>query len=717
MVESESTRSVGGGRRLAVLGLICGACTLLMAAFWHVLPPSMPWLRGLSIAELWYHDRVMEVGKKAPLRDDLVFLAIDESSLAVDQVSDEEVAASRALQLMLGGWPWPREVHGLAVEKLVGAGARAVVFDLFFPGPGEGDDAFMSAMERHAERVVIGGNFGQGGVDYAAGGFTAYLLPSETLVPHKSPVDPRIGYVNFWPDEDDRVRRIFLNRTIEEVNGQPRRPDSEILHSLTAAALRQAGQGDPLPSDTRDRMFRFSRLDADLYPPRSYYSIFVDALWDANFAGGESFRDKIVVVGASAAVLQDSHLTPFGRTAGPQIHMNAMAAALNGEFYRYPPRVTGLLMILGAGLLAWALVTFLRRPFLVILLLAAGGYLLFFGTVWLYNAADLMLPSLAPLVCLGFGGVVTLSYDFARERRDKLRTRRTLERYVSKDIVEAILDQPGSYLDALGGVRKQVTILFSDLRGFTATAEQADPAELVAQLNEYLGAMVDCVQAHDGSVDKFIGDAIMAVWGSVHTAGDEGDALHAVHTAVAMREELARLNRGWEESGARTFRFGIGINQGTAIFGNIGSEKKMDPTVIGDPVNLAARLESITKKYRCDIVVSQNIAELAAAEFVLRSIERVRVVGKKEPVDIFSVVGRRDALPEDSTELVGLHDYEDAVVAFRESRFEAAEHLFRHALEQRPDDFLCGFYINCCKEYRKLPPPPDWGGVTVLDSK
>src|SRR5439155_24170013 len=193
--------------------------------------------------------------------------------------------------------------------------------------------------------------------------------------------------------------------------------------------------------------------------------------------------------------------------------------------------------------------------------------------------------------------VSTLGIDYAIERREKLRTRRTLERYVSKNLVKEILENPGGYFNSLKGSRMPATILFSDIVGFTTLSEKADPEELVRQLNEYLSAMTNVVFQHDGTLDKFIGDAIMAVWGNVKSQGKAKHAKAAAHAALGMRRELLRLNNARKTEGRMTLGIGIGINHGDVHAGNIGSQDRAEITAIGTEVYLALPLEAPTRNY------------------------------------------------------------------------------------------------------------------------
>jgi adenylate cyclase len=302
---------------------------------------------------------------------------------------------------------------------------------------------------------------------------------------------------------------------------------------------------------------------------------------------------------------------------------------------------------------------------------------------------------------------------------EKLRPRRTLERYVSKNLVKEILDNPDSYYSSMLGSRKPVTVLFSDLVGFTSLSEKADPVSLVKQLNEYLSGMVGHVFNNGGTLDKFIGDAIMAVWGNVASRGVDLDAKAAVRTALGMRQELLKLNGKWKVEGRTELGFGVGINHGEAIIGNIGSyepHERLDPTVIGDCVNLASRLESLTRIYTVDILIGPSVSELVKDEFHLRSVARVQVKGKTEPVDVYTLIGsRNDSI--DPELLKWMASYEEGIGKFRDRDFVEAKILFSRFLEFYPDDFLAKMYLERALEYEQQPPDQAWNAVEVFKKK
>jgi adenylate cyclase len=302
----------------------------------------------------------------------------------------------------------------------------------------------------------------------------------------------------------------------------PRESGAEELLSLAARGLQKAGYDDLIPKTHKPVQFRFS----EEFRARSVHEIFVETQWKAPpYNGGELFRDKIVLIGASGNEAEDRLQTPFGPRLGPSVHLTAMNAALNRDFLYATTPAANYALIFGAGALAWVCSIFVQRPLGRFFLI--GAVLLGYYAVvqWLFNTMGWYPLLLSPLLTFGGSGTTSLVWEYVVERREKHRLRRTLNRYVSKDVVRELVDNPDTFLNSLRGRRKQITVLFSDVRGFTSLTEAAkDPEAFVTQLNEYFDAMVRIVFGNKGTLDKFIGDAVMAHWGSISTEGNEVDA-------------------------------------------------------------------------------------------------------------------------------------------------------------------------------------------------
>jgi len=696
--------------RLSILGGICALCVGLV-----LVALQLPFLSGLWRAEQSFQDLLERDGRKTRTHSEFVFLGIDQSTLQLPPFTRDELANNRAFQLMTERpFPWSREVWALLLDRLLGAGARLVMFDMIFDKPNDGDEALRAALDRYRGKVVIGANFDLSGVQ-ESGGEVINVTPNTSLIPFPQMEDDRVGYAVFFPDPFDQQIRSVRYTMPESVLQLPR-PGEKPYESLAARALEKLGAGRDVPRDMKARFIRFSARDA--FRPRPLYEIFDPKLWHSNYADGAFFKDSVVIVGSSAQITHDVFPTPLGPdTPGAALHLHAIAAAMEHQFLRAAPAGAGYALICGAGALAWALVGFPRRPLicLVALLALAAAYL---GVARLfYDWAGLFILAIPTVAVFLLGGLFSLGFDFALERIERMRTRHTLERYVSRNLVNEILENPAMFSNTLRGVRRDVVILFSDIADFTTISEKTEPELLVRQLNEYLSAMTSVVFEHGGTLDKFIGDSVMAVWGNVNSRGATEDARSAARAALAMRKSLRALNEHWRARGVQEFKSGIGLNHGEVVVGNIGSEQKMDFTVIGDAVNLASRIEALTRIYPADILVGPNVYDLLRADFYLRSVGLAQVKGKMKPVEIFALIGGRhdgDVGPEFVRRL---QLYEEGLQRFREREFGKAQALFARFLEFYPDDELTKLYVARILEYEQYPPNAAWNAVEVFAKK
>jgi class 3 adenylate cyclase/HAMP domain-containing protein len=298
-----------------------------------------------------------------------------------------------------------------------------------------------------------------------------------------------------------------------------------------------------------------------------------------------------------------------------------------------------------------------------------------------------------------------LETAIARKREQKIRN--IFQKYVPNEVIDMYFRNPESMLV---GENRVLAVLFSDIRGFTAISERMKPDEIVESLNAYFGLMVDSVVARDGIVDKYMGDCIMAFYGAPVRHGD--DALRAVLSAFDMLENLGRFNSEQQKKGRPRFQVGIGINYGMVTVGNIGSEKKMDYTVIGDMVNLASRLESLTKVYHEPLLFSGSVYRSVGKSLPCRRLDRVSVKGKSQSVDIFTA---RKALNKDEEEAWGIHA--SAIELFYRRDFEKAADLFSKVRAILPGDEISQIFFDRCRYLLHHPPPENWNGVVVLKEK
>ncbi len=592
-----------------------------------------------------YRDTLTRTGRFAPPNPDLVFLAIDADSVSLDPttdglemygLTDPNSIESRAFSLMTRQFPWPREIYGLILQRLVDAGAKVVLFDLTFPTPTDGDGAFRRYLDTYRDHVIIGSNFVNPSWNGLSRLGASLTRPPDSLVPATTPMDDRVAFTNFWPDADNVVRHAQYRVTFEQVGWEVPRDDSERYLSFAAEACVKMGNASSIPADTDARALRFTGPPRETFPPHSLFEIFVPDYWTHNYRNGEFFRGKTVVVGAEGNWQHDEHQTPFGSMPGPELHLNAINAALHGEFVREMPPGTVPLLTALMAIAAAALSLWIGSPWLRLLLLLVADAGCAFVSLYVYNRASFFVPFVAPLAQLNATVLAGMLVDFTQEHLEKKRVRKTLERYVSKDLVGQLLDKPGAFEKSLGGIIKPVTILFSDIRGFTQVTSQSEPHVLVRQLNEYLSAMVACVFQFDGTLDKFIGDAVMAVWGSIHSGGAAADALNAVQAARAMRGELDRLNAQWEKRGWPILKAGVAVHHGDVVVGNVGSAQRMEFTVIGEAVNLTWKLQEKTKELRVPFLMSAAVHTLVESDVATSAVGRTWIPGIQKELEVFT---------------------------------------------------------------------------------
>ena len=710
---------------LALIAIVIGGAVMVARHLDDWTSPAagdqdpLPMHRALAITmaqpfrllEWKIYDFMHAFGAKTPADPDVVVLGIDEASLSLEDSSafPEDIEESRPLQLMNEVFPWSREVYAHMIERLVEGGARTVVIDLMFPAPSgrhpEGDDVLRRCLEKYGSRVVLAADIIAHGAQH--GQSESVLLPYDGLVRHGWPLDERIGFVSYWPDNDGVIRETRFHYLQD-----PALPE-RTLHSLSAAALKSQKLRDRVPDDTHPHYVRFG--DSANYEPYSLHEIFIPSIWESNYGSGGKFAGKTIFLGPVARQQQDFHPTPVGKIAGLRIHAHIYAATKAGQLLRGLPSWGAPALIVAAVALAWLLMSLSRRPLLATIILFSAMALAMFGQMMLFNHAALVVHAGTPALAFGLTGICGFTYDLFLERRQKYALKRSVMRFHSPDVAEQIVRHPESYYSIRQGAARCIVILFSDIRGYTSMSEQLTAGQMVTQLNEYFERMVAAVFQRKGAVDKFIGDAMMAVWGRFrdHPGEEElcDDACQAVDAALAMRAELVSLNAEWRGRGMTELSIGIGIHQGEAVVGEIGSQERAELTAIGDCVNLGSRLEGATKEYGLDLLISDVVRQRVASRFICRPVDLVRVKGKSQPVEVFTVLG-----PREMTVPPGLDHFAAGMASYREGRFGDARLLFEQAASSGMDDYLTGVFLQRSRNLIANP-PDDWDGVYAMSNK
>lgn len=542
------------------------------------------------------------------------------------------------------------------------------------------------------------------------------------------------AFANVIVDSDQRVRRVHAAV----------RADGVLVPSFSVAAVRAflgvddareglaIQDGRATVTTLQHRKLELGSVYAAIAPP-----VDRDGAFLINYIGGdESFptvsmadvldgtadpallKDRIVLVGATTLDLHDIVSRPgtgAGQIPGVEVHAHAIATLLSRDFILpQDPRVTALLTVL-VGLLSAFVAYHLRTArsfaaFLVLLALLPLGAALAFSLYVLGERSARLVSLTYPALSVGLSYVSVILLRITTEEREKRFLRRAFTQYVSPEVVAEIASDPSAL--KLGGARRQLTVLFSDIRGFTSISERMEAEDLVALLNEYFDIQTEIVLAERGVIDKFIGDAMMAFWGA--PLAEPRQAELACRTALRMVETIAPFNAVIARRNLPPIAMGVGLNSGPAVVGNMGSSRRFDYTAMGDTVNLASRLEGLTKAYGVSVLVSQATREAAGPGFVFRTVDRVKVKGKKQAVSVSEIVALQQAgVPPPAW----IARYEAGLALASERKWDAADAAFREALEAHPDDGPAQVMLARTAEWRKVPPPPDWDGSYAFDHK
>jgi adenylate cyclase len=569
---------------------------------------------------------------------EIVILQIDQDSFVQGEFYQADPDRYPELE-PIQTWPWQRTAYAVAIEKLMAAGARSVSLDIILADPSvygsKDDQRFQQVLQRYRDRVVLAAEYATFGTDG--------ITQAQIIYPNPAfPVSPTAyGLINFLLEPDGRVYRLNT-RYYDEVI-RPVGLLGEAIPAFAVATLRAAQIAYPIRSSTASgEIFYYG--GAGTFEQVPFWHILDPTNWQIHVRRG-TFRNKIVLVGATATTLQDFARTPIAEMMpGIEVHANSIAtlmqdrtitAALPNAYLR------GLLVLLGVTGTGMLLSSVIKRP--VVQLLAALATAVLWGSIsyLCFTGARLTLPTVLPMIAIGLGGISNLTTAAINNQLEQRRLRHTLERYVAAPILNEILTQHSDDFQALlKGRRVKAAVLFCDIRGFTAFSLQLEPEQLIEQLNVYLNAMVEVILETGGTVDKFIGDAVMAEFGSPISHGEKTDAMNAIQAALKMRRSLAALHQRWQQQGQALFFNGIGINYGEAIAGDIGSYRRREYALIGDAVNVASRVEALTRQFATDILITESLYELVEGEVEVICIGEHALKGRGENlVRLYILIG------------------------------------------------------------------------------
>ncbi|MGC2110707.1 MAG: adenylate/guanylate cyclase domain-containing protein [Candidatus Korobacteraceae bacterium] len=547
----------------------------------------------------------------------------------------------------------------------------------------------------------------------------------ESNLPQFAEAAASYGFFNINPDDDGTLRRalymiryrdqdFFPSLDLEVLQQYENIPDQQVAAYISADGLDhiQFGSHDLRPRTDGTALINY----VGPYHSYPHYSM-ADVL--NGKLPADTFRDKIVFVGSTALGIGDLRNTPFQQTGymGVEVHANILDNLLHDSephrtflvrSFRQELVDIGFIILFGAGLGIW----FGRcRPFAatvtaIVVLAAFSGFVYFAFAHW-----GRWFSFVIPATTLVISYVSATSFRVVFEEREKRRIRSSFSQYLSPGVISLIEKDPEKYIHP-GGETRELSMLFSDIRGFTNISEGMTPDALVHMLNEYFTAMTQVLNRNLGTLDKYVGDAIVAFWGSPYP--QEMHAFYACRCAVEMIARLEDLNRDWEARGILPIAIGIGINSGDVSVGNIGSEHRLAWTVIGDNVNLASRLEGLNKQYRTQIMISEATYVQVKQRFIAREVDKIRVKGKKQPVTIYELLG---PLSEQRKYESLLTAYNSALASYRAGDWREAAGKFGPIMATHPLDGPTQELLQRCLEFMEEPPPEGWDFVYEMHSK
>ncbi|TBR21098.1 adenylate/guanylate cyclase domain-containing protein [bacterium] len=589
-------------------------------------------------------------------------------------------------------WPWPRGVYEGLLAFCNAGGAKAVVFDVLFNSPSPygtpDDEAFAKAL-KGTNTVLATGGAGPG------------RLPHPLL----RAAAGRLGDASARADLDGVYRRVPLSSV----------RDGEPVPTLAAAAVLAAGGDRALaeaPRQDGGLLLRFRPANA--YPTLPAARLLQS--WQAVQEGRKPDLDpsvlkgRIVLVGLSAPGLLDLRPTPVRAAApGTEAVATAVDNILNGDFLRRAPGASALLSLLALAAGAASALR-LRQAWQAGLAAAGASFLLAAAAVGAFRSGfwvDMVLPQLALWSAFAGGS----AWGYAVEGRKKRDIQKAFSLYLAPEMVAEIAANPDAL--ALGGKRCELSCYFSDIENFTNFSEKLTPEKLTALMNRYLGEMTDTVLASGGTLDKYIGDAVMAFWGA--PLPHPGHALTACKAALRNQERLAVLRETLVREGYPVVKARIGLNSGSASVGNLGSPMRFSYTALGDDVNLASRLEGANKLYGTYILISHATRTQAGAGIEVRELDLIKVKGKDRASAVYELLGL--AGKTDPALLARARRYEEALALCRARKFSESIAAFESFIAEHGKDKAALLYIDRCRTLLESPPPEDWDGSFALTEK
>jgi adenylate cyclase len=708
---------------------------LIIAALVAVLTFALSQTTLLQRIELISVDwRAQYFDSESHLPDSIAVVLVDDASL-------------QYMDPLVGRWPWPRSVLADLVDFISLGEPKAIIFDILFPerqisNDGHDHDQRLIASTRAAGNIIhamqlIEDEADEGGADALnrplPGDFPPHfsLSPAEASQPSRqaaynnflipfqglSQAAAGMGVVTVDTDLDGVLRRSpmvfnYHDKLYPGLSIAPLLTDPDTPFHLHKDYLQVGSAGIPL-NESGDYMVRMYGKMANYSASGLLASATALQAGDVEsmLVDPAEFEGKYVFIGASAVGLHDLKTIALGENIpGVNFHASILGNVLEQHFLQPVSQANTYFATLALILLTVASILQSRNSWVQLVLPLGWGAVYLGWGIWQYSQ-DRLVALTTPLTGLALAVLVSYGLLLVTEGREKAKIRRMFSQYVSPAALAVIVDQYEDYAKAGSGGKQEVSILFSDIRGFTPLSESLSPEKLVELLNHYFAVMTKAIHAHHGTIDKFIGDAIMAVWGAPIPSNSHAD--DAVISAMEMITRLDEVNAWLAEHQFAPIGIGIGINTGEVVMGSIGSEQKADYTVIGDNVNLASRLEGLTKAYGCPILFSESCFQALSHPIPCRLIDAVRVKGKQQPIRVYTPILMAD----------GQIDLERAweISRLSEAAFEAyVRQDWNTAMDywrQLPQDTATQLMLSRCSAYQAEPPGADWDGVFTMMNK
>lgn len=692
-------------------------------------------IRPIQVVELKYFDQLFEWRGPLDVSDSPIVL------VAISQEADQEIPQK---------FPWPTNLHAKLVENLNRAGAKVIAFDVVFNNPDiydlKNDSLFAQKMEEYGN-VILAGDLQRTITQYSDE--ISPMFPTPVL---RVGNPNQVALVRVHPDLDGAIRsyrfgqkhqgenlyrlglesiRLYEGIPYEEVDPIGPNPESDYF---------TLGPYEILKDGANSFLINYYGSEST-FPEISYEEVIDDSsyttVFESELGGGVNtfddpdighlaqgtFEDKIVIVGATMPLLKDFYTTPFANAGnnprpGYQVHANAMQTILDSNYIERFRGWYTLVIMFFLCLGITSLNRFANATWAILAsLVFAMGY---FGiTYWAFMSYNLLMMITGPIIAIVITQVGMVSYEYYIEQKEKRRIKGMFASYVSPELVNRMIESGEE--PQLGGEETHMTAFFSDVVAFSTFSEQLEAKELVRLINDYLSTMTDILNSRGGTLDKYIGDAIVAFFGSPVPMED-----HAFQACVAsqlMQKELAELRKKWQKEGwsemVANMHQRIGMNTGVMVTGNMGSSRRFNYTMMGDNVNLAARCESGARQYGVYTMVTESTkteAEEFGDDCLFRLLDNIVVKGRTRPVKVYEIAGLRADANQEQYDCIGL--YEEALQLYFNQDWDAAIKKFRKSVElEQYERNPSGIFIKRCELMKENSPGEDWNGVFVMESK